>query len=129
MDLYEALKNGTSTDDLIAAFRKDLDAAVERVAAEKAADQQALTEYLNECRDYLADAICEYAYALFGDEVEDDLTFDDIVKLLKTFEKDMTSLVEISKSLKKEASKKPFYNCSCSKEDDDIITAFIKSLK
>lgn len=129
MDLYEALKSGASSEDLIAAFYKDLDAANERVAAEKAATEREAAAYLNECRDYLADAICEYAYALFGDEVEDDLTFNDIVKLLKTFEKDITSLAEISKSLKKEASKKPCNDCSCSQEDDDIITAFIKSLK
>ena len=58
MDLYEALKAGTSEEELLKAFHKDLDEANARIAAEEeaAADK----EYLADCRECLAEAILEY---------------------------------------------------------------------
>lgn len=136
MDLYEALKAGTSEEELLKAFHKDLDEANARIAAEQEATAD--KEYLANCRDSLAEAILEYTEALLGDDLDDSISVESVIETLKGFEKDVERTVTFSKKLDKilekakSENKKPVgikITTSPIENDDDIITQFLKSLK
>lgn len=135
MDLYEALKAGTSAEELLKAFHKDLDEANARIAAEQeaAADK----EYLADCRECLAEAIIEYAKAFLGEDLDESFSIESVVETLEGFEKEMEQAVAFSKKLDKilketkSENKKPvgIKVTTRSIDDDDIIAQFLKSLK
>ena len=135
MDLYEALKAGTSAEELLKAFHKDLDEANARIAAEQeaAADK----EYLTDCRECLAEAIIEYAKAFLGEDLDKSFSVESVVETLEGFEKEMEQAVAFSKKLDKilkeakSENKKPvgIKVTTRSIDDDDIIAQFLKSLK
>lgn len=135
MDLYEALKAGTSAEELLKAFHKDLDEANARIAAEQeaAADK----EYLADCRECLAEAIIEYAKAFLGEDLDESFSVESVVETLEGFEKEMEQAVAFSKKLDKilkeakSEDKKPvgIKVTTRSVDDDDIIAQFLKSLK
>ena len=136
MDLYEALKAGTSEEELLKAFHKDLDEANARIAAEQeaAADK----EYLADCRECLAEAILEYTKALLGEDLDESISVKSVVETLEGFEKEMEQAVAFSKKLDKifekakSENKKPVgikVTTHSIDDDDDIITQFLKSLK
>lgn len=135
MDLYEALKAGTSAEELLKAFHKDLDEANARIAAEEeaAADK----EYLADCRECLAEAIIEYAEAFLGEDLDESLSVESVIETLEEYEKEMEQAVALSKKLDKilekakSDGKKPvgIKVTTRSVDDDDIITQFLKSLK
>ena len=136
MDLYEALKAGTSAEELLKAFHKDLDEANARIAAEEeaAADK----EYLADCRAALAEAIVDYAEAYFGEDLDEDaVNADDLEKTLIEFEKEMESALSFKRRLDKVLAKAKSENkkpvgikiTTRSTDDDDIIRDFIKSLR
>lgn len=134
MDLYEALKAGTSAEELLKAFHKDLDEANARIAAEQeaAADK----EYLTDCRECLAEAIIEYAEALFGEDLDESFSTESVVKTLKGFEEEAKQTIAFSKKLDKilektkSEDKKPIgIKVTTGSIDDDIIARFLKSLK
>lgn len=136
MDLYEALKAGTSEEELLKAFHKDLDEANARIAAEEeaAADK----EYLTDCRECLAEAILEYAKAFLGEDLDESFSVESVVETLEGFEKEMEQAVAFSKKLDKmlekgkSENKKPVgikVTTHSIDDDDDIITQFLKSLK
>ena len=135
MDLYEALKAGTSEEELVKAFHKDLDEANARIAAEEeaAADK----EYLADCRECLAEAILEYAKAFLGEDLDESISVESVVETLEGFEKEMEQAVAFSKKLDKilkeakSENKKPvgIKATTRSIDDDDIIAQFLKSLK
>lgn len=135
MDLYEALKAGTSAEELLKAFHKDLDEANARIAAEEeaAADK----EYLADCRECLAEAIIDYLEAFLGEDSDESFSVESVIKTLEEFEKEMEQTVAISKRLDKifektkSDNKKPvgIKVTTRSVDDDDIIAQFLKSLK
>lgn len=135
MDLYEALKAGTSAEELLKAFHKDLDEANARIAAEEeaAADK----EYLADCRECLAEAIIEYAKAFLGEDLDESFSVKSVVETLEGFEKEMEQAVAFSKKLDKILEKAKSENkkpvgikvTTRSIDDDDIIAQFLKSLK
>ena len=138
MDLYEALKAGTSEEELLKAFHKDLDEANARIAAEQktAADK----EYLDTCREDLAETILAYTEALLGKDMDDSISFESIVDILKGFEKEIEHTIALSKRLDKilekakSENKKPVgievtTHSVENDNDDDIITQFLKSLR
>lgn len=135
MDLYEALKAGTSAEELLKAFHKNLDEANARIAAEEeaAADK----EYLADCRECLAEAIIEYAKAFLGEDLDESFSVESVVETLEGFEKEMEQAVAFSKKLDKilkeakSENKKPvgIKVTTRSVDDDDIIAQFLKSLK
>ena len=135
MDLYEALKAGTSAEELLKAFHKDLDEANARIAAEQeaAADK----EYLADCRECLAEAIIEYAKAFLGEDLDESFSVESVIETLEGFEKEMEQAIAFSKKLDKilekakSEGKKPvgIKVTTHSVDDDDIITQFLKSLK
>jgi len=135
MDLYEALKAGTSAEELLKAFHKDLDEANARIAAEQeaAADK----EYLADCRECLAEAIIEYAKAFLGEDLDESFSVESVVETLEGFEKEMEQAVAFSKKLDKMLEKAKSENkkpvgikvTTRSIDDDDVIAKFLKSLK
>ena len=136
MDLYEALKAGTSEEELLKAFHKDLDEANARIAAEEeaAADK----EYLADCRECLAEAIIKYAKAFLGEDLDEAFSVESVVETLEGFEKEMEQAVAFSKKLNKmlekakSENKKPVGIKATTRsidDDDDIITQFLKSLR
>ena len=136
MDLYEALKAGTSEEELLKAFHKDLDEANARIAAEEEA--AANKEYLTDCRECLAEAILEYTKALLGEDLDESISVKSVTETLKGFEEDVKRTVTLSKKLDKilekakSENKKPVgikVTTRSIDDDDDIITQFLKSLK
>lgn len=136
MDLYEALKAGTSEEELLKAFYKDLDEANARIAAEQEATVD--KEYLANCRDSLAEAILEYTKALLGEDLDESISVKSVTETLKGFEKEMEQTVTLSKKLNKilektkSENKKPVGIKATTRSidnDDDIIAQFLKSLK
>ena len=135
MDLYEALKAGTSEEELLKAFHKDLDEANARIAAEEeaAADK----EYLADCRECLAEAIIEYAKAFLGEDLDESFSVESVIETLEGFEKEMEQAVAFSKKLDKMLKKAKSENkkpvgikvTTHSIDDDDVIAKFLKSLK
>lgn len=118
MDLYEALKAGTSPDELERKFQEELAAARKRYYAE---------EDLNDTREELAAEIIEYLSLVLGKEFVKDFNRKDIVELLKSTEKDLKTGYDVLKKLDK--NMKTTGSLSFDKSDEDIINAFLKGLK
>lgn len=123
MDLYEALKSGTTPEELVATFHKDLEAAQKKYDKEAQSDKA-----LDAARGNLAGAICVYAQALFGEKMEHSDVYD-VEQLLKDKEEEIKDMIKLTKELKELADnierrtpkdKKP-------KTDDDILKAFLGS--
>ena len=132
MELYEALKSGTSAEELEAAFRKELAAAQERIEEETAEEDRDI--FIESCREDLADAIYDYACALVGPDNVGYIDSDEINEKLLKYEKEVLNLFNITKKLEKtldeiKSGKIPVeIEITSSSSDDDIITKFIKSL-
>lgn len=124
MDLYEALKDGTSADELVATFTKELEAAKAKLKEETEAEQVA------QYRNYLAEAIYDYIAALTGFETPV-FTVEEIEKGLKEVEKEFGPMLTLLSGFQstKEEDYKLFKTESKAKTDGDILTEFIKSLK
>ena len=124
MDLYEALKGGTSADELVATFTKELEAAKAKLKAET--EEEQVARY----RSYLADAIYDYIAALTGFETPA-FTVEEIEKGLKEVEKEFGPVLTLLSAFvePKEEDYKFFKTESKAKTDGDIIAEFIKSLK
>lgn len=146
MDLYEALKNGKSEDELIRLFSKDLAEAKEKIEVEKAAQRETEEKkhWREDCRNELAMALADYIGAVFGEDWVDEDTDGAIANLLEEFEKEVESnniYVELlkkelfpDKSKKKKTDaimkEKPAIKIfNQSEEDDMIIRGFLDSLK
>lgn len=136
MDLYEALKAGTSEEELLKAFHKDLDEANARIAAEQ--ETTADKEYLANCRDSLVEAILEYTKALLGEDLDESISVKSVTETLKELEEDVKRAVTLSKKLDKilkevkSENKKPIGIKATTRsidDDDDIIAQFLNSLK
>jgi hypothetical protein len=150
MDLYEALKQGTSSDELVNAFYRDLNIAKTRIKeeeeeAKKAAEMQ---EYLEIARENFANAMLEYTAALTGyfDLVEDAATYDSMMVVIEDLLSGLeTEFVESKKNTKSAAKTKTDSNTDTKdkskdkntknlnlkqqKSDEEIIRAFLETLK
>lgn len=124
MDLYEALKSGTSADELVATFTKELEAAQAKLKEERK------TEWMTQYRTTLAAAIYDYISALIDFEIPS-FTIADIEKELKGIEKELGPVLTLLSGFQsaKEEDSKLFKTESKAKTDDDILDQFIKMLK
>ena len=122
MDLYEALKSGTSADELVATFTKELEAA----AAKLKEEAKQITEY----RKCLAEAIYNYISALTGSKTLN-FTIADIEKELKGIEKELDPVLTLLSGFipAKKEDYKFFKNENKAEEDDDILAQFVKMLR
>ena len=100
MDLYEALKNGTSAEELISAFNKDMEAAKKRLEQEKKKEK---TEARNKSRSKFASAILDYFASCLDESCYALPTVTELEELLKGFEEEMQGSMglidELSRSL------------------------------
>ena len=115
MELYEALKNGTSKEDLIKAFTEKLNAATARLKEDKAAEQekQKKEEEIAAARAKATEALEDY-YNLLGINVNID--FSNVFNLDSV----NTMFKELGRAWQKTKS--------TSASDEDIISKFIRSL-
>jgi len=118
MDLYEALKAGTSPDELERKFQEELAAARKKYYADAE---------LNDTRDCLAGDIIYYLSLVLGKEFVKDFNREDVIELLKSMEKDLKTGYNVIKKLNK--NMKASGSLSIDKSDEDIINAFLKGLK
>lgn len=123
MDLYEALKSGTTPEELVATFHKDLEAAQKKYDKETQSDK-----VLDGARHQLAGAICIYAQALFGKGMGP-TDVDDVERVLKDKEQEVKDTVQILKELKELADdiERKMPKEKKLKTDDDILKAFLDS--
>ena len=138
MELYEALKNGTSVEDLEAAFRRELTKAQERVAEEAAKEEQKKEEErlleIGGCREELAESIYNYVCALVGeDNVE--LDIEEIKDTIMEYEKEMVGIYNITKKvdsilndIKKGKVPAGVELIHRTMNDEDTIKEFLKNL-
>lgn len=159
MDLYEALKAGTSAQELLSAFYKDLDAANERIAAEKAEEEakaaaaakqkeeEELQYQLSVARADAADFLADYLNLLF--QKDEDIYFDpeeieDALSELEELSNNMADWLLLFKgepnfkkeedqqsaaAKPKEKKENPNIKIKYSTNDDDIIRDFLKLFK
>lgn len=154
MDLYEALKSGTSEDDLIKTFTKDLAEARMKLAAEKkkqqeqrAAAKKIKEQNINKTRDQLINGLVEYCKALFdGNEKELKASYPnleaDLEQELKKIEEETEKITDAfsfwtdfffpnvgSSEISSSQEKKKENNNKNNDDDDDIIRQFLNSLR
>ena len=120
MDLYEALKAGTSPDELERKFQEELAAARKKYYAE---------EELNDTREDLAAEIIDYLSLILGKDFVKDFGKRDIIELLKSIEKDLKTGYDVFKTLYSNVDNKTTTFSAKDKSDEDIINAFLKGLK
>lgn len=139
MDLYEALKSGTSEDELQKSFDEQLAKARMRIAAEKKKEEEeslkkAKQQQVDYCRKALAKSILDYADSLFDSDVFTIFPMEDVEKELKDFEREVDNLNDLLSTFddlfKKIDIETPSLKVKkSSRSDDDIIQSFLKSLK
>ena len=120
MDLYEALKAGTSADELERKFQEELAVARKKYYAE---------EDLNDTREELAEEIIEYLTLILGKDFVKDFDKRDIVELLKSIEKDLKTGYDVFKTVYSNVDDKTTTFSTKNKSDEDIINAFLKGLR
>lgn len=140
MDLYEALKEGMTKEDLLKNFHKELAAADERLTNEKREAEAASKAQLNDARKDLTDSMYNYYMILMDPngevikEVGDKEIKEIIDKTVTEFEDKYKSLFDLVGSLP--IFSKPTENLSdllfpktLEKEDDrSLLKTFIDSL-
>lgn len=131
MDLYEALKSGTSEEELLKTFHKELEDANKRIAAETEAEKAVHKEFIKDCREALAEGLVAYIQAVFDEK----LNIDNIETFLERFEKEAEKTLSLCK-IKPVDSTKMFpigkikkLSFSTTEDDQKILDEFIKSLK
>lgn len=125
MDLYEALKDGVSEEELKATFEKELESARSRVQKEVQASRD--KKIVDAARANFISAAIDYAEAITGDEDLSDLQ-EELEETLETYEAEMSAFKNIIDFFgKKFANGDASVNVKIS-TDDDILKAFIKSL-
>lgn len=125
MDLYEALKDGVSEEELKATFEKELESARSRVQEEAQASRD--KKIVDAARANFISAAIDYAEAITGDEDLSDLQ-EELEETLETYEAEMSAFKDIIDFFgEKFANGDASVNVKIS-TDDDILKAFIKSL-
>lgn len=140
MDLYEALKAGTSADELLKKFQEELNAAEERITEENeaAAAQEEYEECLADARHDAATYLAEYINLLtHNSECDDSWTGpDEIEETLKSLEETIQSIIELTKVLPKpggstdssQKNERPMVKIKYKPTEDAIIQRFLNEL-
>ena len=125
MDLYEALKAGTSCDELVKTFQKELDAA--KAKLDKEAETRKNQE-LDKIRANLAMDIRDYLAYLIGEEYADSFSDKDIYDTLCSLEDSMKEIAALYNDLlvsTKTTSKPKENTIKAKRTDDEIIKDFL----
>lgn len=138
MDLYEALKSGTSADTLLNKFYEDLDIALEKIKKEE--EQKQKTLELDNVRNDFINALIKYINTLLEiPEVstkESDTCKEVIFNALMDFEREIKDSLKICESIadifnqeKKEQKSSDTIKFNTDTIDTNIIKDFLKTLK
>ena len=137
MDLYEALKSGTSADALLNKFYEDLDIALEKIKKEE--EQKKKTLELDNDRNDLINALIKYINTLLEtpkvSTKESDMCKEMIFNALIDFEREIKDSLKICEDItgifNQEKEKKPSdkINFNTDTIDTSIIKDFLKTLK
>lgn len=115
MELYEALKNGTSKEDLIKAFTEELNAATAKLEEDVAKEKERKTKekQIAEARTNAQDALNKYLKMCGLGDAKIELSSDtnDIYKMFKDIMKGFNS-----------------FTLKGLDDDSDIIRQFLKTL-
>lgn len=114
MDLYEALKSGTSIEVLKNAFDKELKEATAKLEAEKRA--QELAHYVDIARGNLIEALLQYCEVIGCKTDSDDA--EELEETFKNLENTFRGLKQSFDDIAK----------STEESDDDILQNFVKKL-
>lgn len=137
MDLYEALKEGATEEELLTAFKKELAEVVAQLRAEE--DEIERQEALEDARWDLANALLEYMSILFNDDSFDDITDADVYDVLSDLEEMnyleslcgiLVNMDSSKEEQKPSAAEEKSKTCSLDYDDNDweIIASFITNL-
>ena len=139
MDLYEALKSGTSAQELVDTFNKELASATKRFKEEEAKkkkEEETKTKRearLTFCRKDVIDSIITYVAAVFDKELTKEETKEAeaaALKALTEFEKEIDDINKISNlftdAFDKTNEKITKVKENSAKEDKDLIKEFIR---
>lgn len=143
MDLYEALKAGTSSKELLDSFNKELEAAQKRLDEDAAEEKALKQEYLEGCREDLVDSISNYLDALLDTDpslegittdvevidkalIEFEKEIADKLSFFKKWEKDIKEITNTLNKSSKDKSKS--LKVTIPSVDQAIIDNFIKGL-
>lgn len=137
MNLYEALKAGTSTKELVDNFYKDLSEASKRITEEKkkkmAEEAAAKKEELKSFRSALINAALDYTRKYTEIILHEKMEDEEIETLAKEFEQILVNSEKEMESLASLSEKDIFKNKNIkifnSLDDNDIINDFLRSLK
>ena len=121
MDLYEALKSGTTSEELENKFKEELDAAKIKLAVEEESHKATL-EIL---RTTLAFDIKDYINCLCGQESGDLISEKDIKNELLAFEKNVTDFYSFASALFSKTKTKTSEKKPKAKTDDEVIKDFL----
>ena len=137
MDLYEALKSGTSADTLLNKFYEDLDIALEKIKEEE--QKKKILELDNVRNDFINVLIKYISTLLEIPEVstkESDTCKEIIFNALMEFEKEIKDGLKICESItdifnqeKKEQKSSNTIKFNTDTIDTSIIKDFLKTLK
>lgn len=121
MDFYDAMKNGTSEEELIKAFKEAINAAKKKLETEKRAK-----ENIDRIRTSAAMGLSSYLNALYPDTK---VTVDDINEILLNSEKlsdSMNSFCTRLTQITKDGKTHTKFTTNC---DDEILKSFFDGLK
>ena len=127
MDLYEALKSGTTSEELEKKFKEELNAA--KAKLDKEAETRKNQE-LDKIRANLAIDIRDYLAYLIGEEYADSFSDKDIYDTLYSLENSMKEIAALYNDLlvSTKASKYKENNIKVKRTDDEIIKDFLSFL-
>ena len=104
MDFYEALKDGATTTDLLNTFYKELEAASQKLEAERKEEEQkkateaAKLNALEDARETLVDAVLEYAKLLSDEPLTEGFDREYLTKKFVEIENTYKTLKDFSDS-------------------------------
>lgn len=139
MDLYEALKAGTSAEDLKKTFEKDLDQALTRIAADKEAKEREAAKQadIKAARNDLMDALVTYTGLICDEDYNDSESRAHLEAFLKELEQEMSNVFTLlglnekkksNPTEKKPTIKDPNKWAFKATVDDEALRDFLKNL-
>lgn len=128
MDLYEALKAGTSAEELSNFFNEELKKAQDQLNEEQAAAEEEASkkERVDYCRNDAIVAIINYTRALLDEELEDwDEAFDILENYFKELEEELEETKKMHDAIEKTSDEiEKIFSTAAKDENNGIIKKF-----
>ena len=118
MDLYEALKNGASAEQLKGDFEKELNAAAAKIKTEK----------IEDAREDVIEALTVYLGMILG-ATPTERDINEIKKMLISLEKEMAPIKSLMDIVNGAAAPKKVSKSVSIKSDNDILRDFLNGVR